>query len=220
VCFKVEIDRLEAGLKLLEKSKLLTMNLRLDDKGLVRSNSRLVHAEMLAEATRFLIILARDSWVTWLIIGKFHDGRDHCAGVSHLLSDISQVYWIPSARKIIKRYERHCLICRQNRSKETLVQIVPLPRFRFAGPCRPFENTAVDFAGPYETTSERGKTRNKRYMCLFTCMQTRAVHLKVATGLDADAFLRALTRFMARRGMYFSIKIHNDCIQSWALENQ
>jgi hypothetical protein len=37
---------------------------------MVRSNSRLIHAEMLAEATRSPIILARDSWVTWLIIGK------------------------------------------------------------------------------------------------------------------------------------------------------
>ena len=198
--FRVEIDRLRAGLALPAKSKLLSMNPKLDEMDMVRSNSRLIHAEMLAEATRSPIILARDSWVTWLIIGKHHDDRGHCAGVSHLLSDINQSYWIPSARKMIKMYERRCLTCRRNQAKETIVQMAPLPRFRFAKPCRPFGNTAVDFAGPYETICGRGKTRNKRYMCLFTCMQTRAVHLEVAMGLDTDAFICALTRFIARRG--------------------
>ena len=61
-------------------------------------------------------------------------------------------------------------------------------------------NSAVDFAGPYETTSGRGRVHNKRYLCLFTCLQTRAVHLEMAADLDTDAFLRYFSRFIARRG--------------------
>ena len=66
---------------------------------------------------------------------------------------------------------------------------------------RAFAKAAVDFAGPFETKQGRGKTRLKRYLCLFTCLQTRCVHLELAYGLDTDSFLCALSRFTTRRGV-------------------
>ncbi|XP_043202073.1 uncharacterized protein LOC122370478 isoform X2 [Amphibalanus amphitrite] len=65
---------------------------------------------------------------------------------------------------------------------------------------RAFDKCAVDYAGPFETRQGRGKTRQKRYLCLFSCLQTRAVHLEMAYGLDTDSFIRALMRFVSRRG--------------------
>ena len=66
---------------------------------------------------------------------------------------------------------------------------------------RAFAKSAVDCAGPFETKQGRGKSRTKRYLCLFTFLQTRCVHLELAYGLDTDSFLRALDRFVARRGV-------------------
>ena len=198
--FEIEIKSLRNGKKLAESSKILRMNPELDAGGVLRSASRLINVELIQESVRRPIILAKDSWVTWLIIGKAHDDRSHCAGVSHLLADLTQRYWIQCGRKMIKKYENRCLTCRKQRARGMIVKMAPLPACRFAEPCRPFGGAAVDFAGPFETTSHRGRVRNKRYLCLFTCLKTRAVHLEMAMGLDTDAFVRCLARFISRRG--------------------
>ena len=46
-----------------------------------------------------------------------------------------------------------------------------------------------------------GKRRQKRYLCLFTSMATRAVHLEMAYGLDTDSFFNAFYRMASRRGL-------------------
>ncbi|XP_033119940.1 uncharacterized protein LOC117119248 isoform X2 [Anneissia japonica] len=63
-----------------------------------------------------------------------------------------------------------------------------------------FTRVAVDYAGPFLTIQGRGKVRTKRYLCLFTCLATRAVHLEIAYGLDTDTFLNAFYRFVSRSG--------------------
>ena len=40
----------------------------------------------------------------------------------------------------------------------------------------------------------------KRWVCLFTCVAVRAIHLELVNDLSAQEFLRALRRFIARRG--------------------
>ena len=64
-----------------------------------------------------------------------------------------------------------------------------------------FTRTGVDYAGPFITIQGRGKRRQKRYLCLFTCLATMAVQLEIAYSLDTDSFLNALYRMTSRRGL-------------------
>ncbi|XP_064638330.1 uncharacterized protein LOC135494343 [Lineus longissimus] len=56
-------------------------------------------------------------------------------------------------------------------------------------------------AGPFLTKQGRGKIRNKRYLAVFTCLQTRAVHLEPVYQMDTDSFLMAFARMTSRRSV-------------------
>ena len=78
--------------------------------------------------------------------------------------------------------------------------MAPLPNSRVQIPDRVFEKVGVDYAGPFLTKQGRCRTRNKRYLCLFTCLSVRAVHLEMAYDLSTDAFINCFWRFSNRRG--------------------
>ena len=79
--------------------------------------------------------------------------------------------------------------------------MAPLPELRTQKSLRAFSQTSVDFAGPFYTKQGRGKTCHKRYLCLFTCLGKRAVHLEVAYDLDMDSFLNPFFRMVSRHGL-------------------
>ncbi|XP_070167797.1 uncharacterized protein [Polyergus mexicanus] len=85
-----------------------------------------------------------------------------------------------------------------------------LPRLRVM-PARPFLSTGIDYAGPIQlrTTKGRGHCAYKAFIAVFVCLSTKAVHLEVVSDYSADAFLAALRRFTARRGLCRSL--HSDC---------
>jgi len=87
-------------------------------------------------------------------------------------------------------------------SKVAQQVMAPVPLHRITTSLRAFTKIAVDFDRPFATMEGRGKSRQKkRYLRLFTCLQSRAVHLKMAYGLDVDSFLNALNRMMNKRGV-------------------
>lgn len=77
---------------------------------------------------------------------------------------------------------------------------LPAPRVQ---PSRPFTNVGIDFAGPILTNrgGPRRPVKVKTYICLFVCFCTRALHLEVVADMTTQAFIAALTRFVARRGL-------------------
>ena len=78
--------------------------------------------------------------------------------------------------------------------------MAPLPKIRFKMTLHAFSRKAVDFADSFITVQGRGMRRTKRYLCLFTCLISRAVHLEVAFGLGTDSFLNAFYRMVNRQG--------------------
>ena len=157
-------------------------------------------AEHLPHDVKFPIILPRGHHVTKLIVKYYHEMANHSAGTNFVLSQLSQRFWIMSAREEIRSWERECNECKTRKKKLGNQVMAPLPQCRLRFTFRPFDQCSVDYAGPFITIQGRGKARQKRYLCLFTCLATRAVHLEMAWSLDTESFLNAFTRFTSRRG--------------------
>ena len=198
--FLEEIQALKSGKGLPGKSKLLPLKPVLDEEGILRCDRRLKFADCLPWETRYPIILPRSHQITKLIIKDSHEKNQH-GGTNQVLAHLSSRYWIVSAREAIREWEKECFMCRRRKVPPAKQVMAPLPELRTQKSLRAFSQASNDFAGPFYTKQGRGKTRHKRYLCLFTCLGTRAVHLEVAYGLDTDSFLNAFFRMVSRRGL-------------------
>jgi hypothetical protein len=57
---------------------------------------------------------------------------------------------------------------------------------------------------------QRSKTIVKSYIALFICLSTKAIHLELVPDLSTEAYIAALRRFIARRGICNNIYSDND----------
>uniref|UniRef100_A0A1I7VQL9 Integrase catalytic domain-containing protein n=1 Tax=Loa loa TaxID=7209 RepID=A0A1I7VQL9_LOALO len=62
---------------------------------------------------------------------------------------------------------------------------------------RPFEITGVDLFGPI--IIKENQVKIKRWVALFTCLTTRAVHLEVVETMSMEQCIQAFRRFISRR---------------------
>ena len=163
--------------------------------GILRVGGRLQNSS-LSDSAKHPIILPSNHHVTKLIILDIHEKENH-VGPLHTLSVVRQHYWVVKGHVTVRKVIRECRFCRHMNAQPGKQLMAPLPSARVTPGKPPFAFTGVDYAGPYTTTV--GRRSAKRYICLFSCMTTRAVHLECAYALDVDSFLLALQRFTARR---------------------
>ena len=145
-------------------SKLIYLQPTMDYYGIMRSNSRMMNAEFLPIETRYQVILPRTSWVTKLIIKQYREDGHHSTGTKHTLVVLSEMYWIISAKEVIREVKKDCVVCRRRKAKLATQVMAPLPDFRLKMSLRPFTNAAVDHAGQCITTQRRSVRREKRYL--------------------------------------------------------
>ncbi|XP_033105172.1 uncharacterized protein LOC117107577 [Anneissia japonica] len=198
--FSTEFQQLSCGKILKNDSKIIGLQQKIDDDGLMRSDGRLKFAEFLPYDVRYPIILPRKNWVTKLIVKHHHEKGFHVSGTNHTLSSLSERYWIVCGREEIE-WEKECAECKKRKAKSARQIMAPLPEKRIKSSLCAFSRVAVDYGGPFITIQGREKRRAKRYLCLFTCLATRAVHLEMAYALDTNSFLNAFYRMVNRRGL-------------------
>ncbi|XP_064619458.1 uncharacterized protein LOC135482906 [Lineus longissimus] len=122
---------------------------------------------------------------------------------------MSAKYWIIRGREEIRDWKAKCAACERKKTRVASQLMAPLPRTRVSPPMRAFSVTSVDYAGPFLTKQGRGRVQTKRYLCLFTCHASRAVHLEMAYALDTNSFLNAFNRFTHRRGVPVEVTSDN-----------
>uniref|UniRef100_A0A8R1XYB1 Integrase catalytic domain-containing protein n=1 Tax=Onchocerca volvulus TaxID=6282 RepID=A0A8R1XYB1_ONCVO len=180
-------------------------NLYRDDQSLWRSLSRLENSE-LEEGSKHPIYLPRHNPVTELLIQQYHEDLFH-AGIAHTLAEMRRRFWIPKGRSEVKRVLNKCRACKRWTTKPFKLPDMPnLPENRVIR-SRTFAHVGLDYMGPLSVKIDSGLT--KRWVALFTCFTTRAVHLEIAENLSAECFLHIFRRFIARRGCPESVLSDN-----------
>ncbi len=156
--------------------------------------------------TQHPILLPTFHPVTSLIVFACHIISGH-GPLEATLGQIRQRFWILSARTIIKKIIKNCHLCKRLNAKAGVQLMAPLPADRFSINSKPFAFTGLDFFGPFFIKS--GRSVLKRYGCIFTCLNIRAVHLELVTSLDTPSFLMCLERFISRRGKPLRLRSDN-----------
>ncbi|XP_070143612.1 uncharacterized protein [Drosophila kikkawai] len=192
----------------LEKRKsaftIVTINNRLleavtDGFELLKVGGRLELANV-PDTQRHPILLPSKDFFVHQYVQHIHLKNFH-AGPKALVALIRLRFWIVNARDLACRVVRSCVHCiryRPTLEKQVMGQL-PVERLTQS---KPFSRCGVDFCGPINIYARiRGKTPSKGYIAVFICFATKAVHVEVVSDLSTDAFIAALKRLIARRGL-------------------
>ncbi|XP_051864316.1 uncharacterized protein LOC127566332 [Drosophila albomicans] len=195
-----ECASLRSHNRLIGSSDILSLNPFLDKQGVLRSCGRVRASTSLSYDERHPIILPFGCVFSRLLVSFTHQVSLH-GGNQLVMRLVRTKFWIPKLRNLVKTVISACKTCVIHRRKlqSQLMGDLPTARSTFS---RPFTNSVVDFAGPFDVKSYvgRGCKITKGYVCVFVCFSTKAIHLEATTDLTAEKFLEAFSRFVARRG--------------------
>ena len=165
-------------------------------EGLLRVGGRLRNAPVTYER-KHPIILPYKHRVTDLIVRQYHEALGHM-GQECVLSSLRETFWIIKGRSAVRRVLRRCVDCQRRNARPGEQFMADLPEDRLTPEKPPFSFVGIDYFGPLEV--KQGRSRVKRYGCLFTCLTTRAIHIEIAHSLGTDSMVNALRRLISIRG--------------------
>ena len=196
------IKRMQTGQQLEPRDAVLQFNPFLDENGVLRAKGRLRQAPIPWNQKHPIILDIKDH-VTQLIVQDAHTNSCQHMGTEF---DILN-HW---SSKFPKKTESDMFHMPPMESSEYYTNDV-----RSSGQSLcwrrktiPIRNVGLDYFGPFYIEDSSRKLE-KQYICIFTCLVTRAVHLEVCHSLDTDSCLLAIRRFVSRRG-YPEIKISDN----------
>ncbi len=173
-CFFAELKAIRKGNSIRSDSKIAKLSPFLDQEGLLRVGGRIEQGDF-SFNVKHPILIPHDHPLSKLIIMEEHTLLRH-PSTERLLSSLRTRFWIIRGRLTVKRYVNQCFTCKKRHQLPEIPLMASLPRCRIEPFQPPFTNTGLDYFGPYYVTVVRSKV--KRYVLLFTCLVTRAVHLE------------------------------------------
>ncbi|XP_058456720.1 uncharacterized protein LOC131434090 [Malaya genurostris] len=184
--------------KRIEKcSPLFKQSPFIDDAGVIRMDSRICAAPTIPYAAKYPILLPRDHKLTTLLVEEYHRRFKH-QNHETVLNEIWQQFRIPKLRPLLKRIVRNCVHCKVRKAVPKPAMMACLPKVRLTPHIRAFSHTGIDYFGPIQI--RQGRSLVKRWVSLFTCLTTRAIHLELVHSLSTQFCVMAIRRFVARRG--------------------
>ncbi|XP_055523210.1 uncharacterized protein LOC129717359 [Wyeomyia smithii] len=189
--------------KLERTSRIRTLSPYVDEFGVLRSDSRIAAARYVAYDTRYPVILPKEHIVTRLLVSWYHQEYLHANGET-VVNELKQRFHISKLRSLVREVGKGCMKCKIKKAVLMVPRMASLPAARLQAFTRPFSYVGVDFFGPIAVRVNR--SINKRWIALFTCMTTRAVHLEVVHTLTTESCKMAIRRFIGRRGAPVEIR--------------
>lgn len=194
---KVQLEHFMQELEGKETDLKRNLGLFKDVDGVLRCKGRLGNTSWSFDK-RYPILIPKDCEYTNNIIMKIHKDNYH-VGANHTLSMIRQTFWIPQGKSQVMKILRKCPQCIKHGGGPFRLPPAPtLPPER-VNYSSPFTFTGIDLLGPVQVRT--GKEISKRWVCLFTCLAVRAVHLEIVQNLTAEEGLLALRRMISTRGV-------------------
>lgn len=189
--------QLQSGRPLEANSKLLCLNLFLDERGLIRVGGRIRHSNV-DYGGKHHIVLPQQHPVTELII-LYEHLKQLRPGCENRLAAVRRNYWPLFGTSLVRKIVRKCVICFRTRPERSSPIMGDLPSFR-VNAVRLFLNCGLDYCGPfyYKSGPRKNSPVQKAYAAIFVCSTTRAIHSELVTSLSTDAFISALKRLMVR----------------------
>ena len=179
--YSAEIESLRRNKDIQRGSTLAPFNPVLVN-GILRSSTRLRHADDLPYDVKSPIILPKRNHVTRLIVKNYHELDDHQMGLNYTINQLRDKYLVVHVREQVKRVMRKCLECaRRFRLRPAHQEMAPLTKIRVQQSSRSFESCAAGFEELFLTNQGRGRLRAKRNLCLFLCLKTHCCHLEMAS---------------------------------------
>ncbi|XP_030849642.1 uncharacterized protein LOC115927653 [Strongylocentrotus purpuratus] len=179
-----------------EKGEFKTLTPFLDNKGIIRVGGR-VENLVTSYESKHPALLPASHHIALLITRHVHEiGHP---GVETTTAKTRRKFWILQGHRLAKTVKHRCVKCRSAECKRETQKMADWPSSRLAPHTPPFYYTSCDYFGPFQVKVGRNK-RAKHYGVIFTCLNTRAVHLEIATDCSTMEFLHVLRRFFAVRG--------------------
>ena len=117
--------------------------------------------------------------------------------------------WILKARQAVSSVISDCIVCKRYNARSQKYPgpaILPSSRVKLSVPSA---HTGVDYTGHYYRTSEMTNGEKVVYILIFTCFNTRAVHLEAVSNMSTAEFILAFVRFVNRYGIPLAIYSDN-----------
>ena len=171
----------------------------LDADNILRVGGRLQYCGDLTEEAKHPAFLPPEHKITKLFVLNQHAKLAHRASDWILSSLISDVGVIPiNGARTVRSMIKDCFVCKLLQTTRSEQLMAPLPEFRVKPREAVFHSISIDYAGPYEV--KRGRSLEKRWVCLFVCNVTTAVRIELVESLEATAFLNCFRRFLCLTG--------------------
>ena len=147
--------------------------------------------------SKHAVLLPYDRWISVLITNDAHPSGH--PGIATTTTKTRRKYWIVKGNKLSKIIKRQCAFCKRTEANAGRPLMAKLPTSRLQPLTPPFMFTACDYFGLIKVKISRNRTA-KHYGVLFTCLNTKAIHCKLATDTITMEFLQVLRRLFFYSG--------------------